>query len=373
MIDTVRLKNYRGHTDTEIAFGRLTVLVGENATGKTSVLEAVHWVSSGLQDTLPADLLRRGTTELELVLTGTGREGPVRIEAVYARQGQQSELQQMRASVLNEDGSIDELRQTRASVLNEDGSTGTRPQAEVLSLNAEDLAAPSPPKHLIPRLTSTGRGLASVLAYLKLAETERFERIVERLRAVVPLVRGIGFTRVEVSATVPRLIRVEDRHVELAETVTTINDALLFDFADATKVPAPLVSEGTLITLGILTILEQLHRERDRRPGEPHHWSEVDIVLIDDIDRALHPRAQRKLIETLRAALEATPGLQILATSHSPYLIDALRPEEIVVLGRNREHVIVAKRLDAFPDERLRTMLSTGELWMSEGEEWVTK
>ena len=99
----------------------------------------------------------------------------------------------------------------------------------------------------------------------------------------------------------------------------------------------------------------------------------VDVVLIDDIDRALHPRAQRQLVETLRRALDATPNLQILATSHSPYLIDALRPEEVVVLGRDANDAIAAKRLDGFPDERLRRMLSTGELWMSEGDTWVAR
>lgn len=246
MIETITLRNYRGHSGTAIPCGRLTVLVGENATGKTSALRAVSWISEGLGPTLPAHTLRRGASELEVVLTGSGPEGAWRIEATY-KPG---------------DGT-DALHQVRASVQNDDGSVGRRPHATLLTLNADALAAPSGSKLVVPVLDPSGRGLASVLAHLKLAETERFQRIVDRLRAVVPIARGIGFARVEASETVPRLIRVEDRHVELTDTVTTIQDALLFDFADADKVPAALVSEGTLLTLGMFTALEIFDRERE--------------------------------------------------------------------------------------------------------------
>lgn len=349
MIEHITLRNYRGHAATTIPCGRFTVLVGENAAGKTSVLRAVRWISGGLGPTLPAHELRRGASELEVVLAGRGPEGAVRIEAAYApREG--AEL----------------LEKTRASVANDDGSTGRRPHAVFLTLSPEALAAPSTSKQIVPTLDASGRGLASVLAHLKLAETDRFQRIVERLRSVVPIFRGLGFQRVAGTETTPRTIRVEDRQIELTDTVTVIQDGLVFDFADGDKLPAELVSEGTLLALGMLTALELFERG-----GAGRH--PVDVVLIDDIDRALHPRAQRRLIETLRAALDATPDLQVLATSHSPYLIDALQPEEVVIMGRDPQGVIAAKRLSEFPDERLREMLSTGELWMSEGEGWIAR
>jgi predicted ATPase len=347
MIHTITLRNYRGHTETTIPCGRLTLLVGENASGKTSVLHALRWISEGIGPTLPAQLLRRGAAELEVVVEGEGAEGRFRIDAVYEP----------------ENGSP-ALRSTRSSTQPKDiYSPARRPQVVFLSLDAEALVAPSSAKSVKPALDPSGRGLAAVLAYLKLAETERFERIVERLRAVVPIVRGLGFTRVEASETVPRLVRVEDRVVELSDTVTSIQDALVFDFADADKVPASLVSEGTLLALGTLTAIETLDLA-----AHP-----FDAVLIDDVDCALHPRAQRALVATLRAILDTVPDLQILATSHSPYLVDAARPDEVVLLGRDAHGAIAAKRLDAFPDERLRTMLSTGELWMSEGEDWIAR
>lgn len=362
MIETITLRNYKGHTDTKIACGRLTVLVGENASGKTSVLQAVQWMSSGLRETMPGRFLRRGANELEIGLTSRTGRGETKIHAVY--------------EVRSADGAaLEDLQWKEGDVRNEDGSVGSRPLAISLSLNPEELAAGSRPTSVKPALSSSGRGLASVLAYLKLAETDRFQRIVERLRTVVPILRDIGFSRVEAKETIPRLLRVEDRVVEIPETVTSIQDVLTFDFVDADRVPASLVSEGTLLALGLLTALEILEHDArsEQRNGIGVLQVKPEIILVDDIDRALHPRAQRALIQTLRQILDVTPDLQILATSHSPYLVDELDPSEVIVLGRTAQGVVVARRLGDFPDERLKSTLYAGELWISEGDDWVAR
>jgi predicted ATP-binding protein involved in virulence len=97
-------------------------------------------------------------------------------------------------------------------------------------------------------------------------------------------------------------------------------------------------------------------------------------VLLDDIERALHPRAQRQLVENLRALVDGTPGLQIIATSHSPYLVDAFRPEEVVVLGLRKDGTAAARRLSDHPDaKRAMEVLSTGEFLAAEQEDWVVE
>ncbi|MDO9016465.1 MAG: AAA family ATPase [Deltaproteobacteria bacterium] len=359
MIETITLRNYRGHTDTTIRCARFTVLVGENACGKTSVLKAVQWVSRGIEDKLSGGMLRRGALQLDIGVAGVEAERAWRIDAMYRPATTGDELELVRAGVQNLD----------------DGSMASRPRAMFLALNTDDLAATSAPRSVRPVLTPSGAGLASVLAHLKLAETERFERIVAQLREVVPITKDLGFTRAQVTEMVPRAVQVEGRAVEVVSAVTTIHDVLLFDFIDAPRVPASLVSEGTLLVLGVLTALETLDRDtyidNDGVRNVMHH--PVAVVLIDDLDRALHPRAQRTFVTMLRRVLDSHPNLQIIATSHSPYLVDSMRPEEVVVLGRDPGGRVVAKRLDEFPDDRLRGMLSTGELWMSEGDDWVSR
>ncbi len=42
MIEQVRLVNFRRHADTTVPLTQFTLLVGDNSSGKTSVLQAIH-------------------------------------------------------------------------------------------------------------------------------------------------------------------------------------------------------------------------------------------------------------------------------------------------------------------------------------------
>ena len=53
------------------------------------------------------------------------------------------------------------------------------------------------------------------------------------------------------------------------------------------------------------------------------------IVLIDEIDLHLHPTWQRVVLENLRTVF---PNLQFIATTHSPFIVQALHDGELVML-----------------------------------------
>ncbi|HRI72382.1 MAG TPA: AAA family ATPase, partial [Polyangium sp.] len=80
MIDSIRIQDFKGHRDTALKLGRLTVLVGPNGSGKTSVLEALelqrklatsttHLVFRG--NRVFDDIGRYGTDEI--ILSSEGR------------------------------------------------------------------------------------------------------------------------------------------------------------------------------------------------------------------------------------------------------------------------------------------------------------
>ena len=50
------------------------------------------------------------------------------------------------------------------------------------------------------------------------------------------------------------------------------------------------------------------------------------VVLIDEIDVHLHPQWQRRVIEDLRNTF---PEIQFVATTHSPFVVQSMRPEEL--------------------------------------------
>jgi hypothetical protein len=55
-------------------------------------------------------------------------------------------------------------------------------------------------------------------------------------------------------------------------------------------------------------------------------------ILIDEIDVHLHPAWQNKILDLIQ---KIVPQAQIIATTHSPHVIQGLREDQLIVLGRN--------------------------------------
>ena len=61
------------------------------------------------------------------------------------------------------------------------------------------------------------------------------------------------------------------------------------------------------------------------------------ILLIDEIENHLHPTWQRRVIPAL---LEHFPGLQIFATTHSPFVVAGLKAGQVHRLYRDEENIV---------------------------------
>lgn len=57
----------------------------------------------------------------------------------------------------------------------------------------------------------------------------------------------------------------------------------------------------------------------------------LDVLLIDEIERHLHPTWHGSIVEAIRSL---SPTTQIVATTHSPYILDAVAENERVELRR---------------------------------------
>lgn len=55
------------------------------------------------------------------------------------------------------------------------------------------------------------------------------------------------------------------------------------------------------------------------------------IVLIDEIDMHLHPKWQQNVVTDLKKAF---PNIQFIATTHSPFIVQSLKAEELINLDR---------------------------------------
>jgi predicted ATP-binding protein involved in virulence len=108
-----------------------------------------------------------------------------------------------------------------------------------------------------------------------------------------------------------------------------LEDELIATFNDGRTLPFRMLSDGVRNMLAMVADIAyraavlnpQLEIEAAKQtPG---------IVLIDEIDLHLHPKWQRRVVEDLRATF---PAIQFVATTHSPFIVQSLRDGELINL-----------------------------------------
>ena len=229
-----------------------------------------------------------------------------------------------------------------------------------LRLNAARLAEPSYSETEHPRLESDGGGLASVLAFMALSDPDGFHEFMDHVRELVPQIKRIRFRKVPVQRRDIESITIGSDSGERRTIRTYQGEVLLFDFTNASDVIAHTVSEGTLMILGLLTALVG--------PNHPK------VLLMDDIEHGLHPLAQVSLLGTIKRVMEKFPELQILATAHSPYLLDQLEPQQIRLMTTGIDGYSVCGRLADHPQfAQWKDEMAPGELWSLFGEKWIAE
>jgi len=155
------------------------------------------------------------------------------------------------------------------------------------------------------RLSATGDNLPNVIQYLKEQHPQRLEEILKTL-----------------SVRIPRLEKVEASIMQDGRLLLEIKDAPF-----SHPILAKFASDGTLKLLAYLIVLFD--------PNPPQ------LVGIEEPENHLHPRLLPQLGEECRSASANT---QLMVTTHSPFFVDSLKPEELWVLYRDEQGFTQAKR-----------------------------
>ena len=117
-------------------------------------------------------------------------------------------------------------------------------------------------------------------------------------------------------------------------------------------------TEGTLLWIRWLA-LKMVHYY-----GFAENWAQRPaILLIDEIENHLHPTWQRRVIPALQKHF---PGLQIFATTHSPFVVAGLKKGQVHLLQRDAEGVVTATTNERdvigwTADEILQTLMGVDE------------
>jgi predicted ATPase len=372
MLESVELQNFKSHRLTSLNFdnSRLHALVGRNSSGKTSVLQALHYLSrlAGSAHSSFADIFQCERSpefittigQTRMSVTARGGWGDKRTwEASYAwiQSVNQPWLPITSCQVDNE-----EIRSEHGWTITLGNAPYPIPEvlkdAIHLKLVAANLAKAAYSDELIPRVEFDGSGLAPTLDNLRNEDPDKFADLHRMLQRIVPSIERIWINRAEVIVNRQRLIQVDGKSISYEDSDRKLGQEIFLDMNTGKRIPAHAISEGTMLTLGLLTVL--------MNPKQPN------LVLLDDIEQGLHPKAQRDLVAVFKEIIEDNPNLQIIFSTHSPYIIDELTPSQVHVLSNSNLGFTSSKRLDEHPDvEWAKQTLTTGEFWDAEGEDWV--
>ena len=376
-IERLKVQNFRALRDVELThLTPLTVLLGPNGSGKSTVFDVFAFLAQCFESGLRRAWEERGRAR---ELKSRGGDGPVLIEIAY-RERPRTPLITYHLEVDERNGRPvvvwEWLRWKRGSfgapfrfLDYSDGAglviSGELPDAEderievplssadTLAVNALGQLAANPRvvalRNFImgwhvsylssedargqpeagpqEHLSKTGNNLANVIQYLSEEHPQLLDAIFRRLRERVPKIQNVTADEMPDGRLLLRIL----------------------DAPFSEPVMARFASDGTLKMLAYLTLLHD--------PVPP------PFIGIEEPENFLHPRLLYGLAEECREASEAT---QILVTTHSPFFLDALRPDEVRVLWRDESGYTRCHALDR--NARVKAFMeagaSLGDLWM---------
>ena len=376
-IESLRVENYRALRQVEFdKLTPMTVLLGPNGSGKSTVFDVFNFLSECFQFGLRHAWDRRGRGK-ELKTRGSsgpivfdlkyrehrdmpvityhlaideGNKGPEVVEEwLQWRRGTRGRpfrfLEFARgegSAVSGEMPDVDDkripqkLRSPDLIAVSTLGQFSDHPRVAALrefitdwyvSYLSIDQTRSQPEAGPQERLSKGGENLPNVIQYLKEQHPDRLEKIFEVLRQ-----------------RIPRLERVEAEPMPDGRLLLQIKDAPFEQ-----PVLSRFASDGTMKLLAYLTVLYD--------PEPPR------FIGIEEPENFLHPKLLPELAEECRAAAERS---QLLITSHSPFLLNAMRPEEVRILYRDEQGYTQAVRAIDIQgiSEFMREGASLGYLWM---------
>lgn len=376
-IRSIHVEGFRSLANVHVPMGPLTVLVGPNGSGKSNVLNVLRFLVATIRFDLPTAIQDFGGWErlarqdgktstvkiaMEAIVTANAHENApdnytLRItkdgrrryeEFTFKRKSGPGRRITVNGATINIGTTRTDSRGRNLQLADEQttglstlprlahdaGGEGIDDFASFLStmrILEPDVAAAREPSRLYRApLVDDASNLADALLTLKENDAQAFADIERDLRRCLPGLEKIVFSTLPGTRSVVVQLREHglQRDVDLTEA-----------------------SFGTVRLLALLTALHD---------PEPSH-----LTAIEEVDHGLHPYALDVIVDALRSASKRT---QILVATHSPTLVNRLRPSELVVCDRNPE--TGASKIPALSTTALlrashASGLGLGELWFS--------
>jgi predicted ATPase len=338
-IEELRIQNYGCIRDETFRFTPLHALIGPNDSGKSTVLRALRTVSY---------LLRQGSDEpegrgLRQAITGRKTQGETRFEAStrrdvwevaflptavyryrsFSRILYRNDQPQHWSQSWPPDAALAEVAKRPA----EDFVRAIQ-GTQLFHLEPDALRAAHaliPDGQPLRFLDERGTGLPALYDALIVRNLPAYMALSQELAKLFPSVQGIQLT-----------------------TPSPGTRGMGVKLTDGEFVPSELMSEGLLYYLAFAVL---------------PHLEPTAMLLIEEPENGLHPARIAEVMRVLRAISEKT---QVIIATHSPLVVNELRPDEVTVVTRSRETGTKATLIKDTPGfEERSKVYALGELWLS--------
>jgi predicted ATPase len=94
-----------------------------------------------------------------------------------------------------------------------------------------------------------------------------------------------------------------------------------------------------------------------------HQPTPPQLLLIEEPENGVHFASLKDIVAALKKVSE-DGKTQVFVTTHSPYLLDLVEPEEVLMFEKAADGSVNAKRMSEFPDMAdMKKNFMTGEIW----------
>ncbi|CAG0957282.1 hypothetical protein PLCT2_00548 [Planctomycetaceae bacterium] len=179
---------------------------------------------------------------------------------------------------------------------------------------------------------NAGANFGSMCQWFYVRENDELRKRAKKAQGENVEFMDLKAARAAIKATMPR---VESVYFDGNPPKLTVD----FSQQDGTAKPLELeeLSDGYRSMLAM--VLDFARRLALAHPNWPNPLEAPGILMIDEIELHLHPRWQQEVIPSLRRVF---PNTQLILTTHSPQVLSTVQREHILVLGS--EH-----RLESLP------------------------
>jgi AAA15 family ATPase/GTPase len=382
MIDAISIQGYKSLRDIHLTLSPFTIFVGPNSSGKTTTLSAIdlntqifnQYEKNSKNPIETIQIITNKKIENIMTLPSTNTlfmshekekiNHETRINnnnhSLILNSGEKFEIKSTSINQLNinlarrgEDNNLIIPADTQKDYPQEGPLSLLQTQVSWARLQSQLLSMPSPGSATRPTLSPAGWNLPTVLNYAHSRRDGSLEAIEADMASLIPNLKRLYLEPTNI------IYKITDKNgMVFYENTNTNGFRLEIEFEHIGRVPAEHVSEGTLLALGLLTLM---------------HTEHTEVILMDDVERGLHPAAQQQLVRLLRK-IQERHQVQLILSTHSPFLLDLCEPEEVRVFGRDAQGYTVARPLTDHKDaQKWRKLMRTGEFWSVVGEDWVNQ